>query len=129
MKVYRDINNGISDSFSYIKYKDKKWIDAERVEDLQSNLALFQARYHEALEEIKALEQKLAEAEKMRDFSFKKRVELEGKVEIAVEALEDAKRTLKWYRETFQGPEHEFEHYWRVELPHVIDEALTKLKE
>lgn len=41
-------------------------------------------------------------------------------------ALESAVKQLDWYANVFNGEPHEFEHWWRVELPHELREALEE---
>lgn len=51
------------------------------------------------------------------------------KLAVAVEVLESISESLRWYCEQFKGPEHEFWHFWRVELPHEVREALEQIDE
>ena len=48
-----------------------------------------------------------------------------------IEALEESKSQLEWYEKVFSGwetNEHEFEHFWRIELPTQLQDALDKAK-
>lgn len=47
----------------------------------------------------------------------------------AVASLREAKDSLDWYRDVFAGEEHEFSHFWMVELPTQIEDTLIELGE
>jgi len=40
-------------------------------------------------------------------------------------AIKSVLTSMNWYQTTFKGPEHEFEHAWRVEWPYELEEALN----
>jgi hypothetical protein len=85
-----------------------------KVEKLQAELPMYHwpqyaIRQHYE-KKFKALEQNLADYEK---------------------ELTDINKSLAWYRDVFGGWEtnsHEFEHFWRVELPSQIESVLEKWK-
>jgi len=50
--------------------------------------------------------------------------------DILKKALTDMSASIKWFDEVFMGPEHEFAHWWRVELRgNFIDPALQDVEE
>lgn len=50
-------------------------------------------------------------------------------VDRPVATLKEALKSLEWYRDVFNGPDGEFEHFWKVELPHHLETNLKELGE
>lgn len=47
-----------------------------------------------------------------------------NRLSVINERLNEMRKQFDWYENVFNGPDHEFQHWWRVELVHEIEQMI-----